>query len=125
MKQIKFAILGAGIIGLIAVFLPFVSVGPFSASLWKLREAPGGSGQVFLTMGGFVVGAVMGVLAVTGKRLVRWQAIVSLIGFALSFIKVRDGLTGEGSAIGAKLLFIAALIGLIAAIAGTAKPEKA
>jgi hypothetical protein len=124
MKQIKFAILGAGILGIIAVFLPFISMGPLSVSLWKARQF-GESGQVYLTMGGFAIGAVMGVLAVTGKRLVRWQAIVATIGFVLAFIKVRQGLTLEGGAIGAKLLFISALLGLIAAIAGTAKPEQA
>lgn len=76
-------------------------------------------------MSGFVVGAIMGILAVTGNRLVRWQAIIALIGFGLSLLKIRDSITGEGSAIGAKLLFIAALVGVIAAVADTANPEKA
>ena len=124
MKQIKFAILGAGILGIIAVFLPFVSMGPMSMSLWKLREL-GESGQVFLVIGCFAVGAVMGALAVKGKQLARWQAIVAAVVYGLTLFKMRGAMSGPGSAIGAKLLFIAALVGLAAAVVGAAKPEKA
>ena len=123
MKQIKFALLGAGLLGVIAIFaLPFVSMGPISFTLWKIREAD--SGAVYITLLGFLAGAVAGGLAVAAKQLVRWQAIVGIVGFGLAFIKVRDGLTGEGSGIGAKLMFISALIGLIASIVAVAKPEK-
>ena len=39
MKPIKFVLLGLGLLCLIAVFLPFVDVGPIKASFWELREA--------------------------------------------------------------------------------------
>jgi hypothetical protein len=122
MKQIKFALLGFGLLGVIAIFaLPFISMGPISFTLWKIREAD--SGAVYITLLGFLAGAVAGGLAVAGKQLLRWQAIVGIVGFLLAFIKVRDGLTGTGSGIGAKIMFFSALLGAIAAIVGAAKPE--
>lgn len=123
MKQIKFALLGFGLLGVIAIFaLPFISMGPISFTLWKIREAD--SGAVYITLVGFLMGGVAGGLAVAGKKLLRWQAILGIVGFVLAFIKVRNGLTGEGTGIGAKLMFISALLGAVAAIAGVAKPEK-
>ena len=124
MKQIKFALLGAGLLGVIAVFaLPFVSMGPISLTLWKLRAAD--AGEVYLRLFGFLAGAVAGGLAVASKQLLRWQAIVGVAGFGLAFLKVRDALTADGSGIGAKLMFVAALIGVIASIVALVKPEKA
>ena len=138
MKQIKFGILGAGVIGLISIFLPYISAGPISMKFWDFRKIPSGisSGllngpnQVYLALIGFLAAAVVGGLAVAGKRLIRWQAIVGLVGFLLAFATegVRKGLAGaEGvsTSIGGKLLFIAAAVGVIASIAGIAKPEKA
>ena len=120
MKQIKFGILGAGVIGLISIFLPYISAGPISMKFWDFRKMPAGmSGllngpnQVYIALIGFLAAAVVAGLAVAGKRLIRWQAIVGLVGFLLAF------------ATGGKLLFLAALIGVVASIAGIAKPEKA
>lgn len=118
MKHLKFAILGTAFLGLIGIFLPLISAGPVSVSLWDVRKLD--SGMVYITMLGFVVPLVMGGLAVAQGRLARWHAIVATIGFALALIKVRDAFSG---AIGGKLMFLAAAAGLALAIAKTVKPD--
>lgn len=118
MKHLKFAILGTAFLGLIGIFLPLVSAGPVSISLWDVRKLD--SGMVYITMFGFLVPAVMGGLAVAQGRLARWQAIVATVGFALALIKVRDGFSG---AIGGKVMVLAAAAGLALAIAKSVKPD--
>lgn len=128
MKQIKFGILGAGAIGLIAIFLPYISEGPLSLSFWKFRDLPEVGAQPIIALIGFLLAAAMGGMAVAKKSLLRWQAIVALVGFGLAILTkgVRSGLSYEGvsTAIGGKLLFLSAIVGIVAAIAGIAKPEK-
>lgn len=118
MKNLKFAILAAGLLGVISAFLPFISFGPESISLWEVRELDGG--LVYLTMAGFLIPAIMGLLAVIKGPQARWHAIVATVFFGLALIKVRDGFQG---AIGAKLMVVCAAIGLLVAIASIAKPE--
>jgi hypothetical protein len=120
MPQLKFGILGLGVLGLIAVFLPLVSAGELSISLWDARKAD--AGQVYLTMGAFLIPAVMGGIAIAQKKLLRYHGIVATIGFAIALLKVRDAFKG---AIGGKLMFVAAILGLLVAIAAIAKPEDA
>jgi uncharacterized YccA/Bax inhibitor family protein len=67
----------------------------------------------------------MGGLA-AAKGLARWQGIVATIAFLLAFVNMREGffkLLTEG-AVGAKLIFIGVLGGLIVSIMATVKPEK-
>jgi len=69
------------------------------------------------------------VLAMMGK-LARWHGITAGIFFLLTFATegVRKGLTGSdgiSTAIGGKLLFLAALVGLVGAVVAMAKPEQA
>ena len=120
MPQLKFGILGLGVLGLIAIFLPLVSAGDLSISLWDARKAD--AGQVYLTMSGFLVPAIIGGVSIAQKKLLRYHGIVATIFFALALIKVRDAYEG---AIGGKLLFVAAILGLIVSIAAIAKPEEA
>ena len=127
MNNLKFGVLACGLLGLIGCFLPMVSFGDQSISLWKLREAPGASGQVYLTMIAFIVPLVMGALAAAKPPMQRWQAIVALVGFILGFIKLREGffkLITDG-AIGAKLMGISVLAGVVFAVLCIAKPETA
>ncbi len=118
MKQLKFAILGAGLLGLIGVFLPMVSSGKLSFSLWDVRKLA--AGQVYLTMVAFIIPIAMGGMAAAKNKMLRWQSIVAAVGFALALVKVRDAF---GGAIGGKVMVIAAAVGLAAAIASIAKPE--
>jgi len=134
MKQTKFILIAAGVIGLIACFLPYIKEGPISMSFWDFHKMPAGMTgllngpkQVYVAMGGFAITAVMGVLGM--KQLLRWQAIVGAVGCLLTLAceGVRKGLSGDHgvhTAIGGKLLFIAALIGIVGGILGAAKPDN-
>ena len=127
MNNLKIGVLACGLLGLIGCFLPMVTFGDQSISLWKLREAPGGSGQVFMTMAGYVAALVMGAMAAAKPPMQRWQGIVAIVSFAWVIFKLREGfmkLITDG-AIGAKLMGISALAGLVFAILCVAKPEQA
>jgi hypothetical protein len=119
-KNLKFGILVFGLLGLIGAFLPFVEFAGKSISLWDLKEAD--AGQVYLTMGAFLVPLVIGALAVAKGPAMRWHGIVAAAGFALAVVKNRENMEG---AIGAKLMLISAVVGLVVAIMVAAKPEKA
>jgi hypothetical protein len=137
MKQLKSTLAVTGLLGIIAVFLPYVSIGDLSASYWDFRKVPGGNSgllngpnQVYIALVCFAVPMLLGLLAIATKQLARWQAIVSGVFFASAFALegVRKGLLGEdgmSTAIGGKLLFAATAIGLVTAIIGSAKPDKA
>jgi hypothetical protein len=63
-------------------------------------------------------------------KLARWHGITAAVFMLLTFSLegVRKGLTGEhgvSTAIGGKLLFIAAIVGLVGGILAAAKPEPA
>ena len=113
-KNIKFGILLFGVLGIVGAFLPFMA----GVSLFDMKGVPGAAGQVYLTMGVFVVGVVIGVLAL--KRLARWHGIVGALVFALGVVKNRGNMDG---AIGAKLMLVAALGGLVCCIIAAVKPE--
>jgi hypothetical protein len=140
MNNLKFGVLACGLLGLIGCFLPMVSEGPVSFSFWKLPEllkamgAPdSGRTQVLITMAGYAAAAVAGLIAVVKPPMQRWQGVLALVGFALVLIKLRAGLgTGGGfvdllkhGAIGAKLMCIAPILGVVVSILSLAKPETA
>lgn len=118
MKNLKFAIAGLAVLGIIGAFLPIVSEGPMKISLWDVRAFD--AGQFWLTMGGLIVALVMAGLAVARGAMARWQAVVATLGFALAALSVRDGMEW---AIGGKLMLLAAAIGLVVALVGAVKPE--
>lgn len=119
MKQAKFGVLGAGVLGIIGAFLPFVSFGDASISLWDVRSFD--SGQVYITMGGFLIAAIVGGVALAKGALPKQLAGTAVAGFALSAFKLRDAFKG---AIGAKLMLLAAIVGLVFAILAIVKPES-
>ncbi|HUS27182.1 MAG TPA: hypothetical protein VMZ53_01700 [Kofleriaceae bacterium] len=135
MKQTKFILIAAGVIGVLACFLPYIKEGSLSMSYWDFHKLPKGMAQgllngpqqVYVAMVGFLITAVMGVLGM--KQLLRWQAIVAIVGclVALACEGVRKGLSGDhgvSTAIGGKLLFVAAVLGIVGGIIGLAKPDK-
>jgi hypothetical protein len=135
MKQTKFAIIAAGVLGIIACFLPYISEGPISMSMWDFRNIPGGTSgiingpkQVYVALGLFAIPALLAATALASK-LQRALAGIAAGSFLLTFVLelVRKGMTGEGgmsTAIGGKLVFVAALVGLVASIVAVAKPEE-
>jgi hypothetical protein len=136
MKQTKFILIAAGVLGLLATFaLPYVSAGPISLKFWDFSKMPegltrgllNGPKQVYVALVGFLMMAGAGAAGM--KRMVRWQGILAVVGGLLCFATegVRKGLTGEGgvsTAIGGKLLFVAALLGIVGGVLAIAKPEN-
>jgi hypothetical protein len=124
-NNLKFGVLACGLIGLISVFLPQITFGDQSISLWGTREAQ--AGQVYLIMAAFLAPLVMGALAAAKPPMQRWQGIVAIAGFALIVVKMRDALPADfmKGAIGMKLMGLSAIIGLVVSILTVAKPETA
>jgi hypothetical protein len=121
-KNIKFAVLACGVLGLIGCFLPMVSAEGMHFSFWDAHKAPDGV-QVYLVMAGYALAAVMGAMG-AAKGFKRPQGIASLIGFAFVIFKFRGGFMDLlKAAIGAKLMFIAALAGVVVSVIALAKPE--
>jgi hypothetical protein len=125
-NNLKFGVLAFGLLGIIGCFLPMVSAGGQSISFFSMKELIG-AGQVFMVMGGYGAALVMGAMAAAKPPMQRWQGIVAIVGFAFVVFKMRDGfmkLITDG-AIGAKLMGISAIAGLVVAILCVAKPETA
>ena|ERR1043165_9740861 len=135
MKASKLILIAAGILGVVACFLPYFEHGGISMSLWDHHAMPAritkgllnGPKQVYVALVGFGLAFLMGVLGI--KRLVRWQAIVGALGCLLTLAceSVRKGVSaheGMNTAIGGKLLFAAAILGIIGGVLGAAKPEN-
>jgi hypothetical protein len=138
MKPIKIVVAAAAVIGLLATFLlPYISVEGLSMKFWDFRSMPSGFSdgllngpkQVYVALVGFLLMGAVGVHAIVNGRFARWAGIVGAVGglFCLATEGVRKGLMGGGegmsTAIGGKLLFVAALVGLVASIVGAVKPE--
>lgn len=135
MNPLKIVLAIAGALGLVGVFLPYVSEGGMSMSTWDFHSLPAGNEgilngpqSVYIILAGFAVVLLMGILAFATK-LARWQGIVALVFALIEFSTklVRKGLMGEEemkTAIGGKLLFIAAIIGVVASIGALVKPEQ-
>jgi hypothetical protein len=135
MKQTKFAIIAAGLLGIIACFLPYISEGPMSVSYWDFHNMPAGNSgllngpkQVYVAFGCFAIPMLLAASALASK-LQRALAGVAAVPFLLAFALegVRKGLAGGdgiSTAIGGKLLFVAAAVGLVASIVAVVKPEK-
>ena len=122
MKNIKFAVLACGVLGLIACFLPMISMEGMSISFWDAHKAPDGV-QVYLVMAGYALAAAMGAMG-AAKGLKRPQAIAALVGFAFVVFKFRGGFFDLlKAAIGAKLMFVAAVAGVVVSALAIAKPE--
>ncbi len=120
MKQLKLAIAGAGLVGIIATFLPMVEPLGMSISLWDTRNDD--FTRFMLIMLGYLVGLGVGVFAIVKPPLKRAFAGPALACFALSAYKMRS--PGFDGAIGSKLLFISAIVGAIVCIAAIVKPEQ-
>lgn len=122
MKGLKFALIVLGALGIVGLFLPYIE----GLKLWDARNEE--ALKVYLPLAGYGLAALMGIWA-TRSSLTRGKALIALIGFALAILvkEVRVGLKGEGfeTAIGGKILFLTAAIGLVVALIGLVKPERA
>ena len=127
MNNLKFGVLVCGLVGVIAVFLPQVSFGGESISLWGTRAFPGQAAQVYMVMLGYAAGMVMGAMGAAKPPMQRWQSIVALLGFVFVLFKMRNALPFDifKGAIGAKLMGLTAYAGAILSALTLAKPETA
>jgi hypothetical protein len=103
--------------------------------MWDFHKMPAGNSgllegpkQVYVALGLFAIPTLLAGISLASK-LQRALAGIALGSFALTFALelVRKGMTGEGpvsTALGGKLVFIAALAGLVASIVAVAKPEE-
>jgi hypothetical protein len=122
-KPLKFIVLALALLGLVACFLPFISMPGFSSSLWDGHKGADGA-QIYLTMAGFVLVVAMAVIGIL-KGFRREQAIASMLGFAFVLVKIRDVfLQLLDFAIGAKLIFIAIVGGILVSAIALWKPEQ-
>ena len=127
MNNLKHGVLVCAVAGLVGGFLPYLPVTGESVSFFNLTSSLGERNQFYITMVGFALPLAMDVIAVAKPPMLRWHGIVSIAGFAWVMLKLRDHfpkLITEG-AIGAKLIALAAIVGLVFAILCVAKPEIA
>jgi hypothetical protein len=124
MNNLKFGVLACGLLGLVGCFLPMISEAGLSFTFFDLRKAD--AAQTFMVMGGYAIALAMGAMG-AAKGMQRWQSIVAIVGFAFVVFKFRGGFIDliTHGAIGAKLMGIAAIAGLVFAILTAVKPEPA
>ena len=120
MRNLKYGVLVAGLLGLIGTFLPLSR----DLSWWARRDGTDATG-VFFVIGAFVVALGMGALSLA-QGLQRWIALVALIGFAFVILKFRlaflDLFTAQA---GGVLIGLAAAAGLVCTALAAWRPEPA
>ncbi len=128
MKPLKFVLLTLGLLCLVAVFLPFLTLGEFSVSLWKLKAVKAGPTWIAL-LGSLALVAVAGVGVAKGqlgRGLAIGATIAGLIIAAITFLQFSpEAPFAKVSGVGAKLLLMGGLVGFVAGIIGIVKPERA
>lgn len=122
MKNAKYTIVVASVLGLLGIFaLPYVE----GIKLWALRSEGSVSSQVYIALFGFLCALVVAGLGAARGRMGRGLGIATTVLFLLTLAvgAVHDGFK-DGTAIGAKALLIAALVGLVASLVVVVKPER-
>ena len=133
MKPPKLITAVLGLVFVLAIFLPFVSLGDAgSVSLWAARQFKSGPTYVILVASLLVLGlSVLAVRARLGRGLAAGITFASLIVAAIAFFQFNShkGMGGNASmlmdlgGIGAKLLVFGGFVAMLAGIAGLVKPE--
>jgi hypothetical protein len=121
MNNAKLGVLACGVIGLVGCFLPLASGVP--VAFWDMHSSD--MAQTLLVMIGYALPLVMGLLSLKGAMR-RSAAIASIAGFAFVIFKFRGGfldLITHGG-IGARLMGIGALAGVVFALLCVAKPAQ-
>lgn len=120
MKNVKLVILGSGMLGLVALLVPF---GGRSLLLDYFAAAPG-SGIVYAAI--FLLPIAMAIIALARPPMRSWQPGVALAGFVLGVARFQlwQVVAHLGSAGVQAVLLLATLVaGTIAAIIALMKPE--
>jgi hypothetical protein len=131
-KAAPIIIIVAGILGVVACFLPYVDSG---RSLWSFHDAKGGAyqglldgpQQVYVVLAMFGLTAVMGVLGAGRLKLMHAASALAFCILALLCTAVRKGFSswhGHSLAFGAKLMLVAAIAGIAGALLGALKATR-
>ena len=133
MKPAKIIVLAAAAIAILGVFaLPYVSIGPISWTLWKMRNVNPHESLVHPWVVLFTMLPALGIgaLVMKANKFGRGLAVVSTLLFVIAlfigwavFKKIGSSF-GEASGIGAKLMLLAMAAGLVASIATIVKPDR-
>ncbi|MBK7075409.1 MAG: hypothetical protein IPH44_24280 [Myxococcales bacterium] len=127
MKPIKFVLLALGAICLIAVFLPFIDVGPIKASFWELRKAKAAPTFIALLASlGLIALATTGVMAKSfGRGRAAGAAVLGLVIAIITIVQFEAEMPfGKVAGMGAKLLLVGGLAGFAASIVALIKPDR-
>jgi hypothetical protein len=127
MKPVKFVLLALGALCALAVFLPFVEIGPIKASFWELREAK--AAPTFIALLGSLALAAIAGLGVAKGRFTRGMAAgTAVLGLVIAVITILqftpEAPFGKVAGTGAKLLLGGGLVGFVASIVGLIKPDR-
>jgi hypothetical protein len=127
-KNLKFGVLLFGLIGVVSMFLPMISMGDASFSMWDARQ--GAAMNVYGGLAGFVIALVAGAAGAAKPPFSKMHAIGAVVGFALALILLSDMKPWKifeifKGAIGAKLMGVAILGGLVTSIMALVKSEEA
>jgi hypothetical protein len=123
----RYGIIAAGVLGVLAAFLPFIP-GDWSSSLWAAHDSRDGV-HTYLVLLAFIGAAALGALGVK-HGMQRWKAFAAIVCFALPAFEFARGISGDatilqlfGLAIGAKLVALATLAGTVCAIVAATRPD--
>lgn len=127
MKPVKFVLLALGALCALAVFLPFVEIGPIKASFWELREAKAAPTFIAL-LGSLALAAVAGLGVAKGRFTRGMAAGTAVLGLVIAAITILQ-FTPEApfakvAGTGAKILLAGGLVGFVASIVGLIKPDR-
>lgn len=127
MKPVKFVLLALGALCAIAVFLPFVDVGPIKATFWELREAKAAPTFIAL-LGSLGLAAVAGLGVAKGAFTRGMAAGTAVLGLVISLITIlqfeAEMPFGKVAGLGAKILLFGGLIAFVASIVALIKPDR-
>ena len=116
MDSLKYGVLLSGLAGLVGCFLPFA---PAGATLWSLHDKQ--MVPTVLVLVGFALATLVAVMAIVRAPILRWQALVAMVGFVVTIGELRGTLVdlfkGE---IGGKLASIAPIAGILFSILAVA-----
>jgi hypothetical protein len=127
-KNLKFGVLLFGLIGIVSMFLPMISMGEASFSMWDARQ--GAALNVYGGLAGFAIALVAGIAGAAKPPFTKMHAIGATVGFGLALVLLSDMKPWKifeifKGALGAKLMGVAILGGLIVSIVSLVKSEEA
>jgi hypothetical protein len=131
-KAAPIIIILAGALGIIACFLPYFDS---AHSLWSIHDARAGAfqgllegpRQVYVVLAMFGLTLVVGILGVNRLKLMHAALVLAFCVLALLCKAVRNGFSsdhGHAPEIGGKLLFVAAIAGIVGALMGALKATR-